>query len=393
MFPEPNPTPNSPLYPPSIYVSRIYLSHDPDTLTNHQGSYDPNWREFVGIQLIQCVEEFSSLLGSDLVSQIEKALDIQAVGAMRRNGTNGDNLVIGYSNPAIMRATTVGWIGARTKNQTLIDFANNQGSQILELFKSSENALSEYNAPTYYGVDVWALAAAIKYGPKDCAMTKASPFILTELWKEIGAHYNAYLGNFAGPYDRANSRDMTQDSAILPIWFWAILGYENAPEPNQRQANVEYDTAEGASMALVTDIVAQHIPVDVLKSLTTPPSERTLRKTIRESLDSNHTRIATSYVSKKLMIGGMEHNETVVRGKQFVPAIVHWSSDDSHKPFPYSGVFSLYPTALSMKAVASKNKLVVSYPNVSQAGSQSFQFMISGIPPPWNLKGNVVDGL
>ena len=28
---EPNPTPDGPLYPPSIY-----------------GSYDPNWREFVG---------------------------------------------------------------------------------------------------------------------------------------------------------------------------------------------------------------------------------------------------------------------------------------------------------------------------------------------------------
>lgn len=28
---EPNPTPNGPLYPPSIY-----------------GTYDPNWREFVG---------------------------------------------------------------------------------------------------------------------------------------------------------------------------------------------------------------------------------------------------------------------------------------------------------------------------------------------------------
>lgn len=65
------------------------------------------------------VEEFGHLIGDDLIAQIDKAMEIQAVGAMRRNGTFPDNLVTGYTNPAILRAFTVGWIGAR-KSSILI---------------------------------------------------------------------------------------------------------------------------------------------------------------------------------------------------------------------------------------------------------------------------------
>jgi hypothetical protein len=84
--------------------------------------------------------------------------------------------------------------------QTFIDYANEQGDAILELFKSTDsNVLSEYNAPTYYGMDTWALAGAFKYGPKNATMTKNSRFMLTELWADIAAHYNPYLGNMVGP--------------------------------------------------------------------------------------------------------------------------------------------------------------------------------------------------
>lgn len=92
------------------------------------------------------------------------------------------------------------------------------------------------------------------------------------------------------------------------------------------------------------------------------------------------------------MAGGIEEYETIVRSTQNVPAIVHWASDPSHKPFPYNGFFALSPTASTIKAVATPNRLVISYPNATQAGSDTFQFMIVGIPPQWNLAGNVVSG-
>lgn len=339
------------------------------------------------------MEEFSDLIGPQLVDKIVHALEVQAVGTMRRNGTGDDNLVTAYTNPGLMRAFTVGWVGARKNNQTLIEFANTHATDIYKLFTAGSNVFGEYNAPTYYGVDIWALAISIKYGPKHQFLTGKALWMLEELWKEIAIQYNAYLGNLAGPYDRANSRDLTQDSAILPLWFWGLLGRSKAPYPNLRQVNVEYDAAEGASMALVMSTVAQSIPPSVLESLTkAPTSDRTINKTIWESFDGSGTRYATSWVSRSLMAGGIEQYETTVRSKQFVPAIVHWASDPSHEPYPYNGFFSLYPTASTVKAVATANKLVISYPNATQAGSDSFQFMIVGIPPPWNLAGNVVSG-
>jgi hypothetical protein len=312
---------------------------------------------------------------------------------MRRDGTNGDILTTAYTNPGIMRCVTVGWIGERTKNQTFIDFANASGTKIFNLFKKGTNVFSEYEALTYYGIDIFGLGASLKYGPKDQSMTKNAPFLLTELWKDIAAHYNPYLGNVVGPYDRANSRDLTMDSAILPLWMWGLLGYSKAAEPNKRQADLEYDGAQGASMALVMSHVAKYVPDSVLKSLVTiPTSDRTIRKVIADSLDTSAHRVATSWLSQKLMIGGIELNETEKRTKQFVPAIVNWASDNSHKPYPLNAYFSLYPTASTLKAVASKNKLVLSYPNTTQSGTDSFQFMLTGIPPAWNLAGNVVSG-
>jgi len=104
------------------------------------------------------------------------------------------------------------------------------------------------------------------------------------------------------------------------------MGYSKAPEPNKRQANLEYDAAEAASMAIVMDTVAKYVPNEVMSELKSFGTARTITKVIRDDLETNKSRIATSYVSKTLMIGGFESNETEIRSKQHVPAIVHWVS-------------------------------------------------------------------
>ena len=344
--------------------------------------------------MVQVVEEFEHLLGPDLVRDIEIALEYDAVGAMRRNGTAPDNLILAYSNPQYMRCLTVGWIGVRSKNQTFIDFANTEGTLLFELFTANgSNTLGEYNAPNYYGMDVWAIASMIKYGPKDATFTQNAPYILTELWRDIADHYNPYLGNMAGPYDRAYTRDMPTHNSILSFFWWGIFGHDRAPQPPKSDLDLNYDVSQGASLALLMDTVASVLTPDVQEKLLEPfESERFLNKTIYSSLDTGIMRIATSWLSKPLMIGGQQLAETVNRGQQFVPAIVHWAADPTHIPFPYNGFFSLYPTATTIDAVAEPNKLTISYPNATQEGSDSFQFMLSGIPPPWSLDGNVVDG-
>ncbi|CAG8374162.1 unnamed protein product [Penicillium salamii] len=381
---EPYPTPDSDLYPPEIYTT-----------------YDPNWREFIGTQLVQIVEEFSDLLGDSLVSQIEDSLEIAAVGSMRRNGSypEGDNLTPGYSNPAIMRAWFVSWIGERRDNQTFIDYANEQGDLVLELFKSTgSNVLSEYNAPTYYGMDTWALAGALKYGPKNSTMSKNSQFMLKELWADIAAHYNPYLGNMVGPYDRAYTRDIVSNSAVIDYFWWGLFGYGVGPQPNKLEADLLFDVAQGAALALVMDVVADNISEQDLTWLGSKDhwdGERMITKKVPDGLGVDaDVRVTTSWITAPLMIGAQQVAETVNRGKQYVPAIVQWAGDKAHGPRPYMALFSLYPTASTIDAVAGPNSLEVSYPNRTQEGTDIFTFVLGQLPPSWTLvEKKVVRGL
>ncbi|KAJ5215010.1 hypothetical protein N7468_010689 [Penicillium chermesinum] len=381
---EPYPTPDSDLYPPDIY-----------------NTYDPNWREFIGTQLVQVVEEFSDLLGTSLVSRIEDTLEIAAVGSMRRNGTfpEGDNLTPAYSNPTLMRAWYVSWIGKRRHNETLINYADEQANTVLALFKSTgSNVLSEYNAPTYYGMDIWALAGAIKYGPPTAQMTTNAKLILTDLWEDIAAHYNSYLGNMAGPYDRAYTRDMVTHSAVIDYFWWGLYGYGHGPQPNKLEADLLYDVAQGAALALVVDVVADHISAKNAEWLSTNKyweGERLITKKVPDSLVHDaEARVVTSWISAPLMIGAEQVNETVNRGEQYVPAIVQWAGDKDHTPFPYMTYFSLYPTASTINAVAGPNSLEISYPNITQDGTDIFTFVLAEVPPSWTLtKKNVISGL
>ncbi|KAF3771106.1 hypothetical protein M406DRAFT_336623 [Cryphonectria parasitica EP155] len=379
----PVPTDNSSYWPPEIYTT-----------------YDPNWREFVGTQLVQVVELYADLLGDDLVSRIEDALEMAAVGEIRRNGSYpaGDNLILAYTNPGLMRCLTVGWIGARRNNATYINFANQQGNALLALFRANgSNTFGEYNAPTYYGMDIWALAANIAYGPANATMTSNARYLLTHLWEDIAAHYNPYLRNLAGPYDRAYTRDMTAHSAVLSLWWWGLFGREYGGQPVLGEADLLYDVAQGAALAQVVDVVAAHISDEAAAALQATgkwEGSRLLNRTVRESLDTDVLRVATSWVSAEVMMGAEALAETVNRGAQFVPAIVHWASDPARTPSPYVGFFSLYPSASTVDAVVTgPGALAVSYPNTTQAGTEIFTFAVSGIPPGWTLDGNRVTGL
>ncbi|GIZ37545.1 hypothetical protein CKM354_000098900 [Cercospora kikuchii] len=372
---QPDPTPDSDLYPPKIY-----------------GTYDPNWREFIGSQLVQVVEEFSSIIGDDLVNKIEDSLEIAAVGSMRRNGSfpEGDNLTPAYTNPAVMRAWYVGWIGARRNNQKFIDYANEQGKLIADLFfYNGSNVVSEYLSPTYYGMDVWALAGSIKYGAKDAVLTRRARPMLKYFFDDLADHYNPYLTNMIGPYDRAYSRDLTTNSAVINYLWWGLYGYGVGPQSNKQEADLLYDVAQGAALALIMDTAAEHISPSTSAKLTaTGPWEgsRLITKQIYEDTTaSDEVRTSTSWISSPLMIGGQVVNETVNRGEQYVPALVQWAGDKDHTPHPYMTFFSLYPTASTVSAIAGPNTLEISYPNTTQEGTNIFTFALAQVPPSWTL--------
>lgn len=73
----------SPTYAPVIY-----------------GTWDPNWRAFIGTALIVAIEEFEHLMSKDVVNLVVESLTNSTIGdTYRVGGVDGDNLYPSYSNP------------------------------------------------------------------------------------------------------------------------------------------------------------------------------------------------------------------------------------------------------------------------------------------------------
>lgn len=81
----------SPAYPPSIY-----------------GTWDPNWRAFVGTTFIIAIEEFESLLSNATVDYMLASLRNATIGdTYRVGGVDGDNYYASYSNPVSLKSIQV----------------------------------------------------------------------------------------------------------------------------------------------------------------------------------------------------------------------------------------------------------------------------------------------
>lgn len=188
------------------------------------------------------------------------------------------------------------------------------------------------------------------------------------------------------------------NSAVIDYFWWGLFGYGVGPQPNKLEADLLFDVAQGAALALVMDAVADHISKKDLNWLGSKghwDGERMITKSVPDALGADaDVRVITSWMTAPLMVGAQQVAETKNRGEQYVPAIVQWAGDKSHTPRPYMALFSLYPTASTINAVAGPNRLEISYPNTTQEGTDIFTFVLAQLPPSWTLvKKKVVRGL
>lgn len=191
---------------------------------------------------------------------------------------------------------------------------------------------------------------------------------------------------------------MVSNSAVVDYFWWGLYGYGTGPQPNKLESDLLFDVSQGAALALIMDVVAEHISEEDnswLKADKSWDGERMITKKIPDALgDDAATRTVTTWMSAPLMIGAQQVNETVNRGEQYVPAIVQWAGDKNHNPHPYMSFFSLYPTASTIDAIAGPNSLEISYPNTTQDGTDIFTFVLAQLPPSWTLiEKKVVRGL
>jgi hypothetical protein len=275
--------------------------------------YDPNWREFIGTTLALILLEYETWLPADLVRRIDVALRRAIAGTLARN------VPASYTNIALMTAFLLQFGADRFGEPAWAADAQRLGAEILQRFRANAT-FDEYNSPTYYGIDIYALALWRSHA-SSALLREAGAEMEAALWRDIAQFYHAGMRNVAGPYDRSYGMDMRQYVASLGMWIWLATGYERAPFP-RLDGPIEHawDFAVGPVFALL----GLHMPDDARPHFLAFQGERQVERVIA----AEPRRGATAWVGVRVMLGAEDSGSCYRVGDgQFHPATIHWLVD------------------------------------------------------------------
>ncbi len=275
--------------------------------------YDPNWREFIGTTLAVILLEYEARLPRDLVDRIDVALR-RAIA-----GTLASNVPASYTNIALMTAFLLQFGAGHFDEPGWIVAAERLGAEVLRRFRAN-NTFDEYNSPTYYGIDLYALALWRSYA-SGALLRDAGAEMEAELWRDIAQFYHAGMRNVAGPYDRSYGMDMRRYVAGLGMWIWLVTGYEQAPFPDlTRPLEHGWDFAIAPLLALL----GVRMPSEAQPHFFAFQGERQITRVIA----TDPRRVATAWIGSRLMLGAEDSGSRHRVNYQYHPATIHWLVSD-----------------------------------------------------------------
>lgn len=298
------------------------------------GSYDPNWRGFIGLSLITMYEDFGDLLSQPIKDLMLESLFNCSVGdSYRGGGVNGDNLYPSYSNPAIMRAVGTGWTGRQTGDENMTQAGEDYAKEIIELW-DMHDTLSEFNSATYTGISLFGLTLWCKYMPEDSILAQRGPDMLRGVWNTTSQLWNANMRNLAGPWDRSYSFDMTISLGYLSLWLAPIIGREESGLHQYPEIMSHARDWGWAPVVAVHSEFHNSLLSDELKdSLKVFEGERTWEGQAYYPPFDLDTRNITTWLDENLMIGAQSYHTQSKNGPsnnngQFHPAVAQWKYAD-----------------------------------------------------------------
>jgi hypothetical protein len=304
--------------------------------------YDPNWRQFVGTTFALILEDFCDRLGPDRVAAIEASIGLACVGEP------DGRIPPSYSNPALMRAWLDGWYGRRTGNSQLLARGRTFASAIVADFDRF-GAFDEFNSPTYYGIDLYALRLW-RTLPPDPYFATHGERLEDALWRSAGAFYNANLRNWCGPYTRSYHPDATRSVTMFALWIWALLGRDHAPFPALKAPAVDHghDLMAGPIFARLAGEPAGYDLADF----------RRFAGTRRVTQQLPRRRHVSAWIGSHLMIGAEASTVDWGGWSQFMPATAHWRS-------AHGEAVLWMIDAHQVRAVASDHQLEIEIPGTT----------------------------
>ncbi len=272
--------------------------------------YDPNWRQFIGtiLLLLKRLEGDHALV--KLLPRMDSALVRCIVGEPQ------NRVPPTYTNIALMRA----WLEVEYGDLVgdgIREAGLRYASEIKKVY-STHGAFPEYNAPTYYGINFFALGLWENFSD-DLAFMGGE--ISALLWADIARYYHAGMKNLCGPWSRSYGMDMQAYVAALGLWMWAAIGRDAAPFPTDTH-NLQH--GHDFCLGPIAAVTAAILPAPVLKQLAGFDETRCVRQQISDAPE----RWANAYLAPELMIG-LETSARSFHGtEQYQPLTIHWLDAD-----------------------------------------------------------------
>ncbi|HVF31425.1 MAG TPA: hypothetical protein VM933_00195, partial [Acidimicrobiales bacterium] len=137
------------------------------------------------------------------------------------------------------------------------------------------------------------------------------------LWRDLARWYHPGMKNLCGPWSRSYGMDMREYASLLGIWMWPALGRGAVPFPD---VTAPFGHSHDLSHAPMADWLRPVVPRDV--DLVRFGGEHVVEQRITS------TRVATGWLSDRVMCGGERGDVTASARGQFHPATAHWSLPD-----------------------------------------------------------------
>ncbi len=301
--------------------------------------YDPNWREFIITTLALVLSEYADQLPATLVKRCDAAIRRAVAGALSRG------LSASYTNIALMYAFMLCFAGKRFDEPAWFAEGERMAREVYGLFKPHD-AFAEYNAPTYYGVDLYALALWRAYPALSPLLAQLGNEMEAALWRDVAQFYHADLRNLAGPYDRSYGMNMLDYVSVIGIWMRLAMDKARAPLAN---TDAPFEHEHDLGFVPLIAFLGGQVPPDALEHFRAFRGECQIERVISDA----PRRVATAWLGKDRMIGAEFTSRTPPPSNQLHPGTIHWRIDTDH--IGWIRLFYLEP----VDARASKNRLEI----------------------------------